>query len=256
MSGFSTPAVVLRRIEHGDYDLIVTLLSLEKGKIPVIAKNAKKSRKRFPGLLEPFTVLDVVCRAARGGAMPVLHEASMRNPFADIRGDVIKTLYASYWSELINNWLEEWKPQKRIYRLLEYALAGLDHSLAGPAEMSIIFQVRFLTIAGLAPEMKACVVCRTPLDRLAPGILIFDLEKGGIVCNGCAAEDDRPRLHISRGTAKQLAWIQESPIDAIQRLRFNGDALREGQAAMEAFVPYHLGRVPRSLRILRRMRGH
>lgn len=54
MSTFSTSAILLRRSSYGDYDLIVTLLSLEKGKITVIAKNAKKSRKRFPGMLELF----------------------------------------------------------------------------------------------------------------------------------------------------------------------------------------------------------
>ncbi|MBS3810049.1 MAG: recombination protein O N-terminal domain-containing protein, partial [Desulfobacterales bacterium] len=62
MSGFSTPAILLRRIEYGDYDLIATFLTRAKGKISVIAKNAKKSRKRFSGLLEPFTALDLVCR--------------------------------------------------------------------------------------------------------------------------------------------------------------------------------------------------
>jgi DNA repair protein RecO (recombination protein O) len=75
MSGFSTPAILLRRIDHGDHDLIITFFSREKGRIPVIAKNAKKSRKRFSGLLEPFTVLELVCRSPRRGGMPVLQEA-------------------------------------------------------------------------------------------------------------------------------------------------------------------------------------
>jgi hypothetical protein len=32
-------------------------------------------------------------------------------------------------------------------------------------------------------------------------------------------------------------------------------ALRESQEFLESFVPYHLGRQPRSLRVLRQLRG-
>ncbi|MBA2881684.1 DNA repair protein RecO (recombination protein O) [Desulfosalsimonas propionicica] len=254
MSGFSTPAILLRRIDHGDHDLIITFFSREKGRIPVIAKNAKKSRKRFSGLLEPFTVLELVCRSPRRGGMPVLQEAAMQTPFAEIRDDVVKTLYASYWAELLCGWLEEYRPQAKIYRLLYYALRGLDRNLAAPAEMSIIFQVRFLTLAGLAPRMDGCVACQTPLDRMGSLAFFFDLEKGGIVCNGCAADSGRSRIRISPGTVKQLAWIQENEIRTVQRLRLTGSAVKEGLLAMEAFVPYHLGRVPRSLRVLQQMR--
>ena len=255
MSGFSTPAILLRRIEHGDYDLIVTFLTRQRGKVSVVAKNAKKSRKRFTGLLEPFTALNVVCRSTRGGSMPILQEASMKEPFANIRADAVKTLYAAYWSELLHGWMEEGKPQQRVFRLLYYALGALDQDLSGPAEMSIIFQVRFLTIAGLAPGLEACGICRTKLDEIAAHSVIFDLEKGGIVCNGCAADTDRTRLRISKGTIKQLSWIRENDIRAIGRLRFTATAVKEGLAAMEAFLPYHLGRRPRSLRVIAQMRG-
>jgi len=56
----STPAILLRRIDYGDYDLIITLLTFDAGKISVIAKSAKKSIKRFSGVLELFSVLNVI----------------------------------------------------------------------------------------------------------------------------------------------------------------------------------------------------
>ncbi|MCF8094554.1 MAG: DNA repair protein RecO [Desulfobacteraceae bacterium] len=254
MSGFSTPAILLRRIDYGDYDLIVTFLSLAKGKISALAKNAKKSRKRFSGLLEPFTALELVCRSGRAGGMPILQEASMHSPFAGIREDVFKTLYAAYWAELINGWMEEWKSQPRVYRLLYDALNALDLDLAGPEEISIIFQMRFLSLAGYTPKLDLCGACGTALDLMAAGTVIFDLEKGGIVCNGCAAGESRTRLRISKGAVKQLCWIRENDFKTLQRLRFTPTALREALSAMEAFVPYHLGRMPRSLRVLGQMR--
>jgi DNA repair protein RecO (recombination protein O) len=254
MSVFSTPAILLRRIDFGDHDLILTFLSRHRGRISVIGKNAKKSRKRFSGLLEPFTVLEIVCRTPKKGGLPILQEASMQMPFAGIRADFIKTLYASYWAELLSFWLEEYKPQQRIYRLLYYSLRGMDSNLAAPGNMSILFQIRFLSLAGMAPHMEGCMICNTPVDKLPPEGILFDLEKGGIVCNGCAAGEIKTRLRMSRGTVKQLAWIQENDIRKVQRLKLTAPAVRQGLLAMESFVPYHLGRVPRSLKILQQLR--
>jgi DNA repair protein RecO (recombination protein O) len=54
MSILATPAVLLRRVDYGDFDLILTLFTESTGKIAVIAKHAKKSKKRFAGVLELF----------------------------------------------------------------------------------------------------------------------------------------------------------------------------------------------------------
>lgn len=254
MTGFSSPAILLRRFDFGDYDLILSFLTLRKGKISVIAKNAKKSRKRFAGLLEPFTALNLVCRTPRNGGMTVLQEASMENPFAGIRGDVIRTAYASYWAELVHGWLEEIRPQPGIFHLLQYGLDALDRGGMIPGAISIVFQIRFLSLTGFAPVLKSCGICGTAVDRIADSGVIFDLAKGGIVCKGCSAGESPYRLTISKGTVKQLAWIQEYDLKAAERLRFTGASIGEGLRAMEAFVPYHLGRVPRSLKFLNDLR--
>ncbi|MCP4723082.1 MAG: DNA repair protein RecO, partial [Desulfobacteraceae bacterium] len=47
MSDFFTDAMLLRKIEYGDHDYIITFLTRSRGKISVIAKNAKKSVRRF-----------------------------------------------------------------------------------------------------------------------------------------------------------------------------------------------------------------
>ncbi|MDM8553033.1 DNA repair protein RecO, partial [Desulfobacterales bacterium HSG2] len=86
MNTFSTSAIMLRRIDFGDYDLIITFLTLDMGKVSVIAKSAKRSKKRFAGILELFSVLQVVC--SRGRGLPVLQEAVLRDPFIKIRSDI------------------------------------------------------------------------------------------------------------------------------------------------------------------------
>jgi DNA repair protein RecO (recombination protein O) len=49
MSRLTTAAIVLRRREYGDYDLIVSVLTRHHGKRTLIAKSAKKKRQTVSG---------------------------------------------------------------------------------------------------------------------------------------------------------------------------------------------------------------
>jgi len=252
MSSISTVGILLRRIESGEHDLIVTLLTADYGKIPVIAKFARKSRKRFPGVLELFSEISLVAALPKRGGLPVVKEAALKQPFASIRGDLWKTAYASYWTELVFIWLEEAKAQEKIYQLLRYSLKALDAGQS-PAVTSIIFQLYFLQFSGLSPNFGQCSRCRTDLEKLPGEKFGFDLAKGGLVCQGCLT-DKLPRYQLSRGTVKQLRWLQASRQTHAQRLKFTSSAIRESQLLLEAFIPYHLGRNPKSYKFLNHLR--
>lgn len=253
MSSFATPAILLRRIDFGDYDLIITFFTLARGKISVIAKSAKKSTKRFAGILELFSVLDIVCSTGRRKGLPVLSEATVKHPFAGIRSDIIKTAYASYWTELINEWLEESQRQDQLYRLFEYVLGALDHDLKPGAALSILFQMRFMAISGLWPNLQSCSICRTAIDQIKADSFTFDLVKGGLACKGCAPVTSNV-ICLSKGTIKQLLWIKNGELAKAMRIKFTAQALQEGLQFSEAFVPYHLEKEPRSLMFLKQIR--
>jgi DNA repair protein RecO (recombination protein O) len=253
MSGYTTPALLLRRIHYGDHDLIINLFTLNRGKVTVIAKAAKKSVKRFGGVLELFSVLEAVINPGRGKGLPVLQEAALIQPFASIRSDVVKTAYASYWAELVNTWMEEYERQDLIFKLLAYVLDALDKGAAPTRALSILFQIRFMALSGLAPNLSRCSRCGLEVARVASHELYFSMTGGGIVCGACGAGRGG-RMPLSRGTAKQLVWIQQRDLEKALRLQFSEQALAEGQALCEAFAPYHLGKEPKSLKFLKQMR--
>jgi DNA repair protein RecO (recombination protein O) len=253
MPFFSTPAILLRRIPHGDYDLIATFLSEKKGKITLIAKNAKKSRKRFGGILEPFSKLNLVCAFTKNRSLGVLQEASISQLFPSIPGNIIKTAYASYWAEIIYIWCEEGKALPKLYDLFCHCLRLLDTKEFSEAGASIIFQTRFLCLSGLSPNLTHCASCKKTIDDLGSQRLIFELAKGGLVCQGCSTIHSG-KESISKGTVKLLLWIIENELGNLKRLKFNRLSIDEGLKLMEMFVPYHLGKEPKSLKFLRGIR--
>lgn len=254
MSQLKTAVILLRRVEYGDYDLILTLFSREKGKIAAIAKAAKKSTKRFGGILELFSVLRIVARPGRGKNLPTLQEATLQKPFFNIRADIGKTAYASYWAELVLALLEDGAPQPRLFDLLVDLLEQLDRSDEAETVLSILFQMRFLLISGYRPVLDQCSGCRTPMEQIPDNPIHFGLERGGLLCRKCGRPPSNP-LTLSRGTIKQLLWLEKGPLATATRIRFSPQAVQEGLRFLETFIPYHLGKEPRSLKFIWQLRG-
>lgn len=254
MSSFTTPAIMLRRIDFGDYDLILSFLTLAKGKISAIAKSAKRSTKRFSGSLELFSVVELVCKTARGKGLPVLEETTLKSSFSGIRGNITKTAYASYWAELINTWMEENEKNEDLYYLLAYVLEQLDRGQTSEAALSIFFQMRFMRLSGLSPNLNNCGTCHTDVENIQKDAMSVDLLKGGVECGQCAPGFTK-QLCLSKGTIKQLRWIEGGNIARASRIKLSPLAVTEGLAFLEAFVPYHLGKKPRSLKFLQQIRS-
>lgn len=249
---YSSPAIILRRIEYGDFDYILTFMTPDHGKISAIAKNAKKSVKRFSGVLELFYNLDIVVR--QGQKVSFLDEASIENPFSNIRSDVFKTAYASFWCEIIVQWLEEGVMQKSVYDLLDYALGELDAGKRAAEELSIIFQMKFLDIMGFSPELKKCGLCNTDIDTLQDIRFVFDVKSGWLLCKSCKRSAEKG-IVLSKGTVKQLLWLQNSENNKMLRIKFSELANMEALRFLEIFLPYHLEKELRSLNFLRKIRN-
>jgi len=255
MRRFTTTAILMRRIAFGDYDLVLTFFSIDRGKISLIAKSAQKSKKRFSGILELFSELELVVTLPKGKGLPVLQEAVLLRPFADIRKSIVKTAYASYWTELVNIWMEEGQPQKGLYGLLTEALHQLNAGGMPEADASVLFQIRFIALVGLLPNLSECSTCGSVLDQIQQGRINFDLAKGGLVCKKCCPNPDGRAIGLNRGTIKNLIWMSKGNLEKARRVRLSAQAVGEGLKLMEHFVPYHLGKNLKSLSFLKQIRN-
>lgn len=250
----TTPAILLRRISYGDYDLILTLLTQTEGKVSVMAKAAKKSVKRFGGALELFSQVNVVFSSGAKRGLPLLQEAAIVQPFPSIRSDILKTAYASYWSEILHKWMEEGKREERIYQLIQRVLEELDTGELPGALLSLVFQSRFLSVSGLRPNMEQCLQCGKDIEQVKLPYFSFDPHRGGLFCGGCD-NGVREKPALSKGTLKLLTWIEQEDFGHIRRIRFSPQALQEAQRFLESVIPYHLGSMPKSLVFLQKIRS-
>src|SRR5579862_9512675 len=112
----TTDALILRTYKLGESDRIVVFLTRDRGKKRGVAKNARQSRRRFGGGLEPLTLGRVGYMERERRDLVSLHYVEpLRSPL--LAADKSALGYVSYFAELIDEWAPEADPNEALYRL-------------------------------------------------------------------------------------------------------------------------------------------
>ena len=149
--------------------------------------------------------------------------------------------------------MQENERQTELYFLFKHVLGELDSGRSPAEGLSILFQMRLLALTGHRPNLNHCCRCQTSLEAIGHDKLFFDIVRGGISCNKCGPTGSGG-INISKGTVKQLIWVGRGDLARASRIRFSSQAINEALGFLEAYVPYHLGKQPRSLKFLRQIR--
>jgi DNA repair protein RecO (recombination protein O) len=200
---FKLSAVVLRTVDYGEADRVVTLLSRERGKLVAFARGARASRRRFGGGLEPFTLLAAELAERGGGdAMARLDSISVERAFHNVRGDLARIGCAAYAVELAGALVRDHEPHPPLFELLVGYLGRLDAAPARPAELRV-FELGALEAAGFQPRLDGCARCGQEAgqgERGAP----FSPADGGLLCERCGAG----AVGVTRLTAGAVAALR------------------------------------------------
>ncbi len=113
---YTTDALILRTYKLAESDRIVVFLTRDRGKKRGVAKNARQSRRRFGGALEPLTYGRVGYLERERRELVSLHYVEpRRSPLAAVHGDALG--YVGYFAELIDEWAPEADPNEPLFRL-------------------------------------------------------------------------------------------------------------------------------------------
>ncbi|MBT0665424.1 DNA repair protein RecO [Geobacter pelophilus] len=233
--------IVLNLADYRDNDKLVTLFTLEHGRISGIARGAKRSVKRFGGALELFAALNVQMKFRH--ALSELLEVDIITIHAGIRGDLGRIAHAAYAADLIATFSPEGQANQRLFRLLSAYLAHLD---ANPATLSDrrFVEINLLNIIGYRPELDACSRC---------GVLIGETGVPGringaeVVCRQCGPAS----REIADETLKALSLALKTGRFGL--VHFSGPALVEAGLLLDNAIEAHLDKPLRSLAFLREM---
>ena len=113
---YTTDALILRTYTLGESDRIVVFLTRDRGKKRGVAKNARQSRRRFGGALEPMTYGRVgYVERERRDLVRLEYIEPLRSPLSAIDSEALS--YVGYFAELIDEWSPEADANEPLFRL-------------------------------------------------------------------------------------------------------------------------------------------
>lgn len=251
MTTLLTEALILRNVDFGESDRILHLLTPETGRITVIAKGARRSKKRFPGTLDLFNHLDVQIERRRPTSMPLLEAARLRVTLHKLRTDPRRFALGCYLLELLDRLAPEGGAQVDHRRLFDFGLGALQmiNRQSPDLRLRTLLEVRVLDALGIGPELSVCVRCGGTLDDEPAGLIHFHVAEGGPCCRRCAPEGQQ-LLPVHRDTLRALERSRVLPADQLARLALGGAALDEARALLTRFLRFHVGLELRSVAFL------
>lgn len=228
---FKARGIVLRARNLGEADRILTLFTLEHGKLDAVAKGIRRGKSRVGGRLEFGN--EVAMTLHRGRSLDVIASSEIVSEHWRALVEPQRFTVASAACEMVDALSEPDFAMPDVYALLRAMLAATARS-SEPAALLPRFSMRLLEALGVAPPLDACIRCANPLDEHA----WLDPEAGGLICDACR-ERWRDLVELDSGALRELQAL------AMPRGEAGRAGVRAGgavAAAVELLVAHHLGR--------------
>jgi len=125
MQYYNLTAIVLKREDYKENDVLATVYSEEKGKLRLFVKSAKKITSKLAGHIEPVSLVKLEVVTRRSGNDQIAG-AQQVEAFGKIKNNVARWAYAAYYSELVDRLVGEGWADKKIFKILLKALERLE----------------------------------------------------------------------------------------------------------------------------------
>lgn len=258
MPAYTTDAIVLRRLQYGETDNILTLYSPDKGRFSAIAKGARKAISRLSGATEVLTCTRF--GLATGKSLEIVTQVEVQESFAHLRQDLGRLAHGLYLADLVDHAVEDHAPNSLLFGLL---LTGLrqTETLAPPELAARWFEVQLLGDLGYAPNLAECAVCQTPLPGDFPRDEVFALSAslGGALCPRHAhPESHEDHSGLGMGALRLLQTLENLGLEggeALAALPVAGPkSLDQARLALRRSLRFRLERDLKSLEFLDSLR--
>lgn len=236
-------SIILKKSDRGEADELVVFLSRDLGWLRGVAKNSRKSRVRFGGHLEPFSLVDLAVRSRKKDQLVWIDESQVIKGYLGIRSDIGKVALAAYFFELALIFQAEEQPDPNLFDFLHGVLEKLEGSEVKPLPF-MLDEIRLLRLIGYGPRFDSCPQCGEPHK---PGErAVFSLSLGGACHSGCVPEGDAGFV-LSPDTMALVRRGLEVDAEAASRLRLGQKGMKELRNVLSQFVRYLRGREVNSL---------
>ncbi|CAG7620070.1 DNA repair protein RecO [Paenibacillus allorhizosphaerae] len=229
---YRVQGIVIRSMDYGEGNKIITLLTREHGKLSVVARGAKKVKSRYGSSVQLFTFGDYLF--FKSGQLGTLNHAEIIEPYHKIREELHRAAHASYLAELTDRMLGDQEGQPFIFDQLKGSLTAVQED-KDFAIVDHLFEMKMLMFAGYTPELTQCVVCSEHAEAAA-----FSVGLGGMLCERCILRDPQA-IRISSGILKMLRLFIQADVRRLGQIDVKPQSKELLKQLMRSYMDTHVG---------------
>jgi DNA repair protein RecO (recombination protein O) len=227
-------ALLLRRTDFGDSDLVLLVFTDLIGIVSVLARGARKSQRRFAGGIEPFHQLSMLLAEPASGDLYGLREARIMLP----RLNLVSNLSAMNTAARALAWLRQClaiaAPEPEVFANVNALLEALNDNSQDKAQVAdarlCYFGLRLLCHLGWALELEHCVRCGRACPSQSASTL--DPSRGGLICRNCGGA----RVRLTAELRLRMYRAAQGDTSAL-----GGDDAAYALGIIEQALHYHSG---------------
>ncbi len=257
MKLLSTNGFVVYAKKMNEADLLLSYITEDYGKITCFANNARKSKKRFLGKLEPAMLTNIKFYEKPGMTLDILYEVDLIEDYKNLRKDINIYLFLTKLIEISRILCQERDNNKNIFYLLRNIFQSLNKLETAPVagyspvsvntlllKYEIYFISNLLKFTGIYPNFSNCISCS---ENNLLNSFDFNLKKGGVICRSCA-EDKNNEFKYSEIKKLPVNFINlsnlmiESDLSIINKLAVKEEILMDCSMFLRDFLSFHTGK--------------
>lgn len=244
---YKTEAIVLKRINLGEADRILTLYTPYSGIIKAVAKGVRRPKSKLGGHVETLTHSAMML--AKGRNLDIIVQSQTIDSFLPLRNDLWRTSCALYIAELVDRFTEERSENYPVYTLLLSTIKSLVNTTNFQLLLRY-FELQLLNHLGYRPQLNQCITCKREIE---PTTNFFSPGGGGVICSYCSSSEI-PIKPLSLNALKVLRLLQRGNYNEANRIRLSASLSEELEIVMREYIKYLLEREVKSVEFLDRLR--
>ena len=233
MPAVTTDAIVLHAFDYLESSRILKLVTRDAGVRSVLARGARKSKRRFGAALDLFAHGVAELHVKPGRDLDTLATFDVTRARSMLAADLARFAGANAIAELILRFAgDDADPE-----LFDTASATLDAIAAAPGtgarDATIGGAWQILANLGIAPTIDDCAECHAPVDAAEPAP--FCHPAGGVLCVRCGHLARSARMLPSEARTALRDWL-----GGAGHTLLDASAARAHQRLLREFVREHL----------------
>ena len=234
--------IIINDVNYGESSKILNVITLEYGKIGIIAKGCRnlKSKLRSVCLKLTYGYFNIYYKE---NGISTLISIDLIDEFLNIKKDLAKIGYATYLTDLTNQVLKE-SNNKNIFSILEASLIKINNNF-DPMIITNIAELKYLSYLGVMPVLDHCSKCGSDEK-----IITVSSDSGGYICSNCYSNE----YIVDEKTIKLLRLFYYVDIAKIKDLNINDRNKQEINNFLENYYSRYTGLYLKSKDFLKSIR--